>query len=548
MPRPSSLPLTLPMLRALAGLPPTEVSRATFDATGRGFDRRTLLRAGGALAGLVALGRSPVARALGVPVPAPSPFTLGVASGDPTESSVVLWTRLAPDPLVGGGMDPAPVTVKWEVARDPAMLSVVRSGDEIALPSEAHTVHATVEGLESDRWYWYRFIADGVTSPIGRTRTFPAPDSLPSRLRFALVSCQDWQSGQFAVYHDITLQDIDCVVHVGDYIYEGGINTNAIRRHNSAEIQSLADYRNRHALYKTDPWLQEAHALFPFITTWDDHEVDNNYADEIQEAGQPRDVFLARRAAAYQAYYEHMPLARATKPDGPDMQLYRSLAFGRLARLNMLDTRQYRTDQPCGDSIQSPCPQVFSPSATLTGGEQERWLLKHLLLSRTRWNVIAQQVMMAEMDFTKGFGSPVLNMDGWDGYNAARRRILLSIARYRIPNTIVLTGDIHSAWAADLKPDFADPLSPVVASEFVGTSVTSGFAVDLIHFIDLALPQNTQIKFFEGRKRGYVLFDVTPDLWQGQYRAVESVTDALSPASTLKTFVVQHGVAGLQPG
>lgn len=539
------LPLTLATLRALAGVPapaPEQLRRG-------GLDRRDFLRAGGALAAFAALSRAPVARALGAPVPAGSLFQLGVASGDPTSTGFVLWTRLAPDPLAGGGMDPVPVRVAWELAHDVGMQQIVRSGEVTATPEEAHTVHVELDGLEPDRWYWYRFHAGADVSPVGRTRTFPHSSVQASRLRFALASCQEWQSGLWPAWHDISLQDLDCVIHVGDYIYEGGVNRNAIRQNSGPEIFSLTDYRNRHAQYKTDPSLQAAHALFPFLVTWDDHEVDNNYAADIQEAGAPRDAFLQRRAAAYQAYWEHMPLRRAQKPVGPDMTLYRFFDYGRLARINVLDTRQYRTDQPCNDLVRVPCPEVYSPAATMVGAAQERWLQKNLLLSRASWNVLAQQVMMTFMDFAAGLssGQQVLNMDAWDAYHESRRRILHWLARYRVRNTIVLTGDIHSAWAADLRADFADPASPVIGSEFVCTGISSGFQDDLALLVFYTLPANPQIKYFNGLKRGYTLCDVTPSAWTAHFRTVATVSLPVADTTTDRSFVVQNGVPGVQP-
>lgn len=538
-------PLNLPTLRALAGVPAPE---ASFESL-RGFGRREILRGGAALAAFALLSRTPVARASAWPAAADSPFTLGVASGDPDATSVVLWTRLAPDPLAGGGMGPTPVPVRWEVATDPAMNDVVRSGEEIASAEDAHSVHATVQGLVPDRWYWYRFIVNGVASPIGRTRTFPDPRVVAQRLRFALTSCQDWQAGLYTAWRDISEQDLDCVLHVGDYIYEGGISRQAIRQHNGGEIFTLEEYRNRHALYRSDPWLQRAHALFPFIVTWDDHEVDNNYANDVQEQNTPREAFLERRANGYRAYYEHMPLRREAKPVGPDMNLYRFFDFGRLARLSVLDTRQFRTDQPCGDLLRVPCAGVFDPSATMTGAEQERWLLRNLLLSRARWNVIAQQVMMMQMNYAAGISADqqLFIMDVWDGYFEARRRILEWIARYRIRNTIVLAGDIHSAWAGDLKPDFDRPESPIVGSEFVCTSVSSGFQTDLVGLVTLGIPGNPHIKYFNGLQRGYTLCDVTPQAWTSHFRVASTTSDVFAPVTTARSFVVQHGVPGLVP-
>ena len=334
------------------------------------LSRRTLLAGGLALCGLPArlLGRSGPGPASALR--AFSPFKLGIASGDPTPTGVVLWTRLAPDPLEGGGMPPVPVDVRWEVAEDDKMTQVVRRGVVRAAPEWAHSVHADVEGLRPDRWYWYRFDVGDSASAIGRTRTLPPLGAPADRLRFAFVSCQHFETGYFTAYRHLAAEDLDLVFHLGDYIYEnaGDPEAGRIRVHSSDEITTLEDYRNRYAQYRTDPDLQAAHAAFPWWVTWDDHEVDNNYANDISENDDPRDAFLLRRAAAYQAYYEHMPLRRAQIPKGPALRLYRDFSYGSLTSFFILDTRQYRTNQPCGDSsVNPPCGGEKDPNATMMG-------------------------------------------------------------------------------------------------------------------------------------------------------------------------------------
>jgi alkaline phosphatase D len=502
--------------------------------------RRRLLVAGAAAGGLVAAGGLPVAAAANGSRRLPrDPFTLGVASGDPSADGVVLWTRLAPDPLEGGGMPDRPVRVEWEVATDERMRRVVRRGSVYAVPDRAHAVHAEVHGLRSDSWYWYRFRAEGYLSMTGRTRTTPAAHADPRRLRFAFVSCQNWQDGLWPAYHGLASEDLDLVVPLGDYIYEGGVDPAAVRQHNSPEIVTLADYRNRHALYRTDPSLQAAHAAFPWMITWDDHEVDNNYAGDVPEDGQPD--FLARREVAYQAYEEHMPLPRRLRQHGT--RVYRDAAWGRLLGLHVLDTRQYRTDQPCGDGIQFPCPAQVDPAATMTGPEQERWLLRELDRSRARWNVIAQQVIMARVDFLPGDGE-VFNMDQWDGYVAARNRLLGFVHHRQPSNPVVITGDIHSSWVSDLKADFLDPDSATIGTEFVGTSISSDFPVELIPAVEAALPGNPHLRYFDGRRRGYTRCEVTKRQWQTDYRTVETTLDPEAPVTTTASFVVADGEPG----
>lgn len=472
------------------------------------------------------------------------PFSLGVTSGDPLPDSVVLWTRLAPDPLNGGGMPPVNVPVQWQIARDENMRQVVQRGTVLATPELAHSVHVDVRGLEPDRWYWYQFKVSNEVSPVGRTRTAAAPFSSIQRFNFAFASCQDWQNGFYTAYKHMAEEDLDLVVHLGDYIYEYGPRSNAPRQHIGPEIVTLADYRNRYALYRTDANLQAAHANFPWAVTWDDHEVDNDYANFIPEDDQSREAFKRRRANAYQAYYEHMPLRLSSLPKQASMLLYRRLTFGDLAEFNILDTRQYRTDQPCGDGLKPRCDQALDPKATMTGARQEGWLLRGLEKSPARWNVIAQQTMLAQFDFDARPGVPVFNMDQWDGYVAARQRLLNFLQQRQPSNPVVITGDIHSSWVHDLKVDFNNPLSATVGTEFVGTSITSNFPTASIAPVQAALRDNPHTKFFDAAYRGYVRCQLTRELWQSDYRAVSSILEQNATINTLASFVVENG----QPG
>ncbi|MBD2343313.1 alkaline phosphatase D family protein [Anabaena subtropica] len=472
------------------------------------------------------------------------PFSLGVASGDPLPDSVVLWTRLAPDPLNGGGMSPVNVPVQWQIARDENMTQVVQKGTVLATPELAHSVHVDVRGLESDRWYWYQFKVGNEVSPVGRTRTAAAPYSSIQKFNFAFASCQDWQNGFYTAYKHMAEEDLDLVVHLGDYIYEYGPRSGAPRQHIGPEIITIADYRNRHALYKTDVNLQAVHANFPWTFTWDDHEVDNNYANLIPEDNQSRQAFEQRRANAYQAYYEHMPLRLSSLPKKASMLLYRRLTFGDLVEFNVLDTRQYRTDQPCGDGLKPLCDAALDPKATMTGARQEGWLLRGLDQSQARWNVIAQQTILAQFDFDARPGSEVFNVDQWDGYVAARNRLLSFLEQRKPSNPVVITGDIHSSWVHDLKADFNNPLSATVGTEFVGTSITSNFPTGSIAPVRAALSDNPHTKFFDAAFRGYVRCQLTRELWQSDFRVVSSIIDQNASISTLASFVVENG----QPG
>ena len=512
--------------------------------------RRRFLRASAAVSALVGLRLFPGPRALAATGPL---FALGVASGDPDPTSVVLWTRLSRDPLApDGGLPSRSIEVRWEVSLDETFGRVVRHGRAVARAEDARAVHVAARGLAPDTWYFYRFMAGGETSRVGRTRTMPARAAETGRLRFALVSCQDYQNGYYAAYHDIAQQDLDLVIHVGDYIYEYPARAGAVRQHDGAETQTLADYRARYALYKLDPELQAVHALFPFLVTWDDHEVQDNYAGPFSEYGIPRERFLARRRAAYRAYFEHMPLRRGARPHPTSTTLYRQLDFGPLARIFMFDGRQFRSDQPCHApplGIAVSCPEDEATNRTFLGARQERFLYRGLRRSKARWNVIAQQVMMTRGDLGEALGSttPIFNMDAWDGYQAQRTRILDFLATERPSNPIVLSGDIHSAWVADLKQDFLNPASATAAVEFVGASITSEFPAAFVPLIESHLgptSRNPHILFFEGRKHGWVRATVTPDLWQSDYRAVESVLDPQAPASTIASWVVEAGVPG----
>ena len=471
------------------------------------------------------------------------PFTLGVASGDPTADGVVLWTRLAPDPLRGGGMGNEPLEVEWIIADDELMSRNVRRGTEIAAPELGHSVHVEAGGLEPDRWYFYQFRAGGEYSPVGRTRTAPAPGAANDRLRFGFCSCNHYEQGYFTAFRHMAEEDLDVVFHLGDYIYEYAGRDDRVRMHTYNEIETLDDYRNRYALYKTDPDFQAIHAAAPFVVTWDDHEVDNNYAGSMSEQDDPVDAFQRRRANAYQAYYETMPLRRTSMPQGPDMQLYRGFSYGRLAGFFVLDTRQYRTKQPCGDESGPRCPEVFDEAATLMGAEQESWLFNSLDRSATGWNIIPQQVMVAPVD-QRGGDEERYSMDQWSGYDAARNRFVDLFRGSEVGNAVVLTGDIHSNWVNDIKADFADPDSATVGTELVVTSISSGGdGADTRASTEGMLAENPFVKFYNGQ-RGYVTCNLSRDELRADYRIVDYVSQPDSPISTRASFLVENGRPG----
>jgi alkaline phosphatase D len=501
--------------------------------------RRDFIRVGSDVAGCLALAALPAELASIVRFQS-TPFTAGIASGEPDEEGVVLWTRL--DRAAVG--QARAVAVSWEVAADEAFKTIVRRGSASAPEELGYSVHVEVEGLAPDRPYWYRFNTGGQESAIGRTRTAPKRGDSPGRVRFAIASCQNYEHGYFTAHRHIAAEDIDFVIHLGDYIYERRYSPNLVmREHEAGEVVTLDEYRGRYARYRTDEDLQAAHAAHPWIVTTDDHEVANDYADAIAETDTPREQFLLRRAAAYQAYYEFMPLRRSSMPRGPAMGLYRRIEYGRLARFHVLDTRQYRSDQPCGAGRKPRCEGAVQADATMMGPRQEKWLQDGLADSKARWNVLANQVMIAETRQMAN-GAATFSMDKWDGYVAPRNRLMRFLHEARPSNPLVVTGDIHSNWVADLKTDYDEPVSAVVGTEIVGTSITSGGDGNDNPFASAAA--NPHIKFFSAR-RGYVKVTLTPDRCTADFRQVPFVSRRGAPIETRASFVVENGRPGAQP-
>lgn len=510
-----------------------------FDLFDARVSRRDFMRVGRDVAGCLALASLPSAGGQSPPLVS-SPFTLGVASGDPEPDGVVLWTRF--DHAMAGAA--RAVSVGWEVAEDDSFRTIVRRGSSAAPAELGYSVHAEVSGLRPARDYWYRFTAGGQASAIGRTRTAPKTGDRADRIRFAFISCQNYEHGYFTALRHLAAEDLDLVLHLGDYIYERRFSPNlTVRAHEAGEVFTLDQYRARYAHYRADEDLQAAHAAHPWVVTTDDHEVANDYADAIAEVDVPRDRFLLRRAAAYQAYYEFMPLRRASLPRGPSMRLYRRVDYGRLARFHVLDTRQYRTDQPCGAGRKPRCADALRADATMMGPDQEKWLREGLRESKARWNVLANQVMIAE---TKQMANAqaVYAMDRWDGYVAPRDRLMKFLADARPANPVVVTGDIHSNWVADLKLNFEDPASPTVGAELVGTSIASGGDG---HDNPSAVPGlNPHVKYFSAR-RGYVRAALTEERCTADFRIVPYVSRRGAPVETRKSFVVENGKPGAEP-
>lgn len=519
------------------------------------LNRRLILKSLGASTLLLASGPLVAREVWANPVFRHYPFSLGIASGDPTPTGVVLWTRLAPEPFVGGGMPNKAVEIEWQVASDDKMKQIVQKGTAIAHPELGHSVHVEVDGLEPQRDYFYRFIVGDEKTRIGRTKTLPASGAPVTQVRFGAAGCQRYEDGYFTAFKHMADERFDFIYHYGDYIYEYRHVTAAERPTYARampepydEIYTIVDYRNRYAAYKSDPDLQAAHASAPFFVSFDDHEVDNNFAGDFSEEGAdkvPAELFRLRRAAAFQAWYENMPVRRAATPRGPEILAYRRFAYGDLMSVNVLDTRQYRSDQPCGDGNKSDCKEALEPTRTMLGQAQEDWLYEGFRSAAGRWNVLAQQVAVMRMDRNPDPAVAEQSMDKWDGAVAARDRLFAALRDSRLANPVVLTGDIHNNWAGELKVDFNEPNSATLGVEFIGTSITSGGdGADALPETPAILAQNPHIKFFNNQ-RGYVRHVVTPDRWQADFQVVERVSTPGQPIKTRKSYVVEAGKASL---
>lgn len=489
------------------------------------------------------------------------PFSLGVAAGDPSPDGFVIWTRLAPEPLERhGGMAMAPMNVSWEVASDDRFSTVVARGEEVARPELGHSIHVEVASLQPDRPYWYRFAVPGERSINGRARTLPPAGSSPTALRFGVCGCQSYEDGFYTAHAHLAREELAFVYHYGDYIYEyrggptrrgwtGGLSV-AVREQAGQMLYDLGDYRQRYAQYKSDPDLIRAHAAHAFFHAFDDHEVVNNWVTDIDENRTPEEIFRTRRAAAFQAWYEHMPVRRAQMPRAAAIQMYRGVRYGDLAEIDILDTRQFRTDQPCDDGFKARCAGMSAPNAAVLGADQEAWLTQNLRRDPARWNCLAQQVMMMALDRRTGDEpAPTYNMDSWAAYEVPRARLLSRMAG--LGNVVVLTGDEHQNFAGLLH----DPESRSgagsdrpVAVEFVGTSISSGGdGSDLRPGSDRILANNPQLKFINDQ-RGYLTCEVGRDEWRTNFMVMDRVTTRGGAISRRATATVARGTPDLVIG
>ncbi len=457
---------------------------------------------------------------------AAEPFGLGVASGEPAQDSVVLWTRLDPAPDM-------PVPVRWELADDEHFTRIRARGEALAEPAAAHSVHVVVPGLAAGARFFYRFDAAGHVSPVGRTRTLPADDR---PLRFVNTACQHFEHGFYTAWSHIARDAaLDFVLFNGDYIYEYAgrpVGTRgSVRAHQGGECVTLADYRARYAQYRRDPDLAAAHAAHPFVVAFDDHEVENNWAGPYSEkpATDPT-AFAARRAAAFQAWYEHMPLRPAQRPSGTALVAHRRLRLGGHGWLHVLDTRSQRDDQPCGDRLQHPCEARDRPDAQMLGAEQEAWLLHGA--REPGWHILAQQVFFAPRVFADGR----VSMDAWDGYTAARARLLDGLHAVGVRNPVVLTGDTHRAWAAEV---------PGGGAEFPCTSISSeGDGREWEPNAPGILAANPHILFHHAR-RGFTRHTLTHDGFAAEYWALPHVSRPGAEAAMVARFATRRHAPGI---
>jgi alkaline phosphatase D len=482
---------------------------------------------------------------------ADTPFSLGIASGDPTANAVMIWTRVAPRPFEpDGGMTGARTAVSWEVAADEQFARVVKRGRATAAPELSYSIHVDVDGLEPDRWYFYRFTSMDAASAVGRLRTAPAAGAATaSRLRLGVVSCQHYEQGLYTAYQHLSREEIDLVAHLGDYIYEYGPTAGRTRIHDTGECLTLDLYRRRYALYKSDPLLQRAHERCPWLVTWDDHEVDNNYAGIIGEnVMESEEQMRARRAAAYQAWWEHQPVRVPRVRSWADLNIVRTLDWGSLAKFHVLDSRQYRSDQVCGDiyNARVPCPDWDDPARSLLGAGQERWLTQSLAASRPRWQVLANQTMLGRIDSLAGpdVGN---SMDSWSGYPQARARFLRSLMQHAQNRSVVLTGDNHANWVHEIRtPAAAGSAGTFATAEFLGTSISSGGdGAEKSGFFAAVEAENPEVKWNNAR-RGYMVCDVSPDEWRTEFRTVPFVTRPDAAVETPSRWRVARGRPGVE--
>ncbi len=502
----------------------------------------------------LALALAPWLQAVAAPASKPrtwhtNPFALGVASGRPRADGVVLWTRLLfSDEDRALGTDPLRVHV--EVFADAALQRRVHQAEVATDASRAHSVHVTLQKLKPSTDYWYRFRQGDAFSAVGHTRTAPALNADVRQLRIALASCQHYEQGEYVAHEEIAQQSLDFVLFMGDYIYESSNAQYALRKHAGEEPKTLAQYRARYEQYKRDPRLQAAHAAHPWVLMWDDHEVVNDYANDQDRQYTDPQQMLKRRAAAYQAYFEHQPLLLGPDASNPaNMRLYDQLSWGKLADLWTLDCRQYRSAQACRDPVRGggrmvvQCDELNDPARSMLGQAQERWLTERLRVSKSTWKLVAQATQISSTSVPAPTGRAYWN-DAWDGYPEARKRLLQTVVDAQLQNVVTLGGDVHCNVAAPLRLEPNNLQSPIVASEFVTTSITSRGLGDKP--AALIRESNADLLHYRADERGYSLITVTPDEVRCDFRTTRFPAGSEPGFKTQASYVVKRGVAGPQ--
>lgn len=486
-------------------------------------------------------------------------FSLGVASGSPTSSSVVLWTRLTGLPSVQKQSNQL-VPVIWEVAQDAQFKKIVQQGKTLASAEFDYCVHIEPQNLKANTWFFYRFIVGNLQSAVGRTRTLAlATDDIQS-LRLAYASCQNYDQGFYSAWRHMLQENLDAVLFLGDYIYEYPSLGTLGRHYVLGWAYDLVSYRERYTLYKSDPHLQAIHAQVPWIMSWDDHEVQNDYAGEQAGFSGPFGIdFAQRKIAAHQAYYENMPISLQSLKlglkglaSGADLRVYQSYQWGQLAQLNVLDCRQYKDPQPCSfferknASIVKPnqCSDWYDDKRTMLGLAQEKWLEEQLKIAHqknTIWNVLGQSTLFSQRN-NGSVEKPQFFYDGWDAYGASRQRIIDQIEQYKVPNPVILGGDVHENWVAYVKKNFnANDLNNAssinVAVEFCGTSISSRAKT----IVEKILPNNPHFVYANSKYRGYGIAHFEAKTLTTTLKAVQDVKYPESGSFTLAQFVVPAG-------
>ena len=481
------------------------------------------------------------------------PFKLGVSSGFPTDHSVVLWTRLAPDPMAAdgrGGMPAQDVTLRWELATDQGFRRIERHGKIIAGAVFAHSARVVVDHLQPARDYWYRFMVGDHVSGIARTRTLPAARRSPREFHMAIANCQHFEHAQWGALRHIARAAPELTLHLGDYIYEGATTPNRVRAHAGGNCVQLADYRRRYAQYQMEPVLQAAHAASPWISTWDDHEVGNDYSGIHSGRAEDPAAFFRRRTAAYQAYFEHLPLPPSAAPVDGAVALYTSRRIGTLADLYMLDQRQYRSAQACpqngragGNRVGDDCVELQSEVRTMLGAAQESWFDAQLAQAKGRWNLLAQGTLFSHVDEQVGEGRRYAT-DNWNGYPAARRRVLDALQRRRASNPVIFSGDIHAFIAGDIGVAPDRPDSTPLATEIVSASISSDSRPQ--QQFDDWLKENPNLLLADGRYRGHVMVRLSPTQLRADLMALDDKDNPESTQRVLHALVIEAGTPKIQ--